>query len=299
MFNFLKKRKVVVTHDGSFHTDDVFAVATLSIYYEGRIKVIRTRDEEKIKKADIVLDVGGIYNPNINRFDHHQKEGAGTRDGGVPFASFGLIWKHFGLEICGKDEEVFRYIDERVCAGVDAADNGFDIQKDSSEKRVYEIGAIVGAFNPNWEEGEDEYPYFIRAVDFARGILEREIKSAKAQIKGRRIIEQAYKNSPDKRIVEIDQTIPRYLFQSVLSETQEALFLIEPSRGGWKAECIRISPNTYESRNPFKKEWGALREEELRKVTGVPDATFCHRGNFLCIAKSKEGVLKLVRESLI
>ena len=106
MFNFLKKRKVVVTHDGSFHTDDVFAVATLSIYYKNRIKIIRTRDEKIMGKADIVLDVGEIYDPSTNRFDHHQKEGAGTRDGGVPYASFGLLWKHFGLEICGEDEEV-------------------------------------------------------------------------------------------------------------------------------------------------------------------------------------------------
>lgn len=298
MFNFLKKRKVVVTHDGSFHTDDVFAMATLAIYYKGKIKIIRTRDEEKIKKADIVLDVGGIYNPDTKRFDHHQIEGAGVRENGIPYASFGLIWKHFGLEICDNNEEVFKYIDDKVCSGIDAGDNGFDIEKENTGKRIYEIGAILGSFNPSWEEEGKEYEHFLEAVQFAKELLQREIKNSTSHLKGRKIIEEAYRNSSDKKIIEIKETIPRYIFQAVLSELPEPLFLIEPSRVGWKAECIKKNPATYESRNPFKKEWGGLREEDLRRVSRVPDAVFCHRGNFLCIAKSKEGVLKLVKDSL-
>lgn len=299
MLNFLKKRKVVVTHSGSFHTDDVFAVATLSLYYKNRIKIIRTRDEKIIEKGEIVLDVGGIYDPEKNRFDHHQRDGAGTRTNGIPYASFGLIWKHFGLELCDGDAELLQFIDDKICAGIDASDNGFDIEKPANKVRVYEIGAIVGAFNPNWEEKDNEDKHFEKAVNFAKEILAREIKSAKAEMKGAKIIREAYKSSLDKRIIEINDTIPRYIFQSVLSELPEPLFLVEPSREGWKAECIKKNPATYESRNSFKKEWGGMSDAKLKEISGVEDALFCHKENFLCAAKSKEGVLKLVRESLI
>ena len=64
-------RKTVAVHSGNFHPDDVFAVAALAIYFGYIPKVIRTRDQQVINKADYVLDVGRLYNPLTNRFDHH------------------------------------------------------------------------------------------------------------------------------------------------------------------------------------------------------------------------------------
>ena len=59
---FFKKKKILVTHGGSFHSDDVFACATLSILLERQkepFKIIRTRDVEIIKKGNYVFDIGG------------------------------------------------------------------------------------------------------------------------------------------------------------------------------------------------------------------------------------------------
>lgn len=50
----------VVTHNGSFHADDVFACATLYVLLNGRIRVTRTRETELIEKADVVFDVVGV-----------------------------------------------------------------------------------------------------------------------------------------------------------------------------------------------------------------------------------------------
>ena len=51
----------IVTHDGTFHTDDVFACATLSLAFQGReIEIIRSREQARIDTADIVVDVGEI-----------------------------------------------------------------------------------------------------------------------------------------------------------------------------------------------------------------------------------------------
>src|SRR3989344_9093627 len=131
MWGFKKNSsKKLVTHNGSFHADDVFAAAVLSIYLEKRretFEIIRTRDEEIIKTGDYVFDVGGIYDADKNRFDHHQKDGAGKRDNNIEYSSFGLVWKKFGKELCNGFEKAIKSIDNRLIAPIDAADNGFDL----------------------------------------------------------------------------------------------------------------------------------------------------------------------------
>ena len=129
MINLFKSKIKVVTHDGSFHADDVFACAALSLWAErnGRkIEIIRTRDENLIKRADIVLDVGMEYDPEKNKFDHHQKDGAGEREFGIRYSSFGLVWKKFGIELSGS-EKAAKVIDKILVAPIDAYDNGFDL----------------------------------------------------------------------------------------------------------------------------------------------------------------------------
>ena len=49
------------------------------------IHINRTRDENIIEAADIVFDVGGIYDPTNGRFDHHQNEYSG------PLSSAGMM----------------------------------------------------------------------------------------------------------------------------------------------------------------------------------------------------------------
>ena len=121
--------KKLITHNGSFHADDIFACATLSLVLEKEgqeFEVIRTRDEETIKNGDYVFDVGGIYNPKINRFDHHQKSGAGKRENGIEYSSFGLVWKKFGKELTGS-EKIAELIDKHLVSSIDAHDNGLDL----------------------------------------------------------------------------------------------------------------------------------------------------------------------------
>jgi uncharacterized UPF0160 family protein len=150
-------RKKLITHDGSFHADDVFACATLALLLKKkgeRFKIIRTRDEEIIKKGDYAFDVGGIYDAEKNRFDHHQKGGAGKRlassrvegENGIEYSSFGLVWKKFGEEICG-NKEVADFIEQKIVAPIDASDNGIDLCKNNFENILpYTINEILATF---------------------------------------------------------------------------------------------------------------------------------------------------------
>lgn len=297
----------LVTHNGSFHADDLFACATLILYFkkQGRdFEIIRSRDVGTINNADYVFDVGGVYDPQKNRFDHHQKGGSGVRANGIEYASFGLVWKHFGIELCDQNEEVWLLIDKEIASPIDANDNGQDL----INSKYKDIFPYNGArpfliFSPTWQEDATKIDDTFRseAQNVAR-VLEREIKVAKDDILGRQIIEESYQKAEDKRLIEIKDGFPRYLYQSTLSKFPEPLYALYQSHYGesWKLEAIQKNPNTLESRKSFPQEWctGVSSDPEIIKMTGVPDIIFCHRGGFLLNTKSKESALQLAKMAL-
>ena len=170
--------KKLVTHDGSFHSDDVFACASLSLLLEGRgeeFQVIRTRDPLVIKEADIVFDVGGEYDSSKNKFDHHQPGGAGKRENGIEYSSFGLVWKQFGEEVSGS-VETRDMLDKHLVSAVDAFDNGIEIIERKGGTSPYLIQHFFFAMTPTWQEDDLEYDeMFRKSVSLAKEVLKREI----------------------------------------------------------------------------------------------------------------------------
>ncbi len=298
----------LITHNGSFHADDIFAAATLSLVLEKKgesFEIIRTRDKEIIEKGEYVFDVGGIYDESINRFDHHQKEGAGGRENKIPYSSFGLIWKHFGMDLCENNTDIWNLIDSKIVAPIDAVDNGVDIITP-----IYEGIMPYGGeqpfliFSPTWQEGEEHVDeIFLEQVKNVKKILEREIEVAKADSLGRKLIEEAYEKAKDKRIIELQNSFPRYLFQDVLSKFPEPIYVIYISShyDTWKVEAIKKSPGTMESRKPLPKEWRGFLDNDpkLKEVTGIPDVMFCHKNGFLITTKTKESAIKLAELALL
>jgi uncharacterized UPF0160 family protein len=72
----------VATHDGSFHADEVFAIAALQLLGEP-VEVVRTRDRGSQAAADLRVDVGFRHDPEAGDFDHHQRDFDGVRPNGV------------------------------------------------------------------------------------------------------------------------------------------------------------------------------------------------------------------------
>lgn len=289
----------IVTHNSKFHADDVFAVATLLLVLEKEGKtpdVIRTRDTEILKNAEFVLDVGGVYDPEINRFDHHQDGGAGERENGIPFASFGLVWKKFGEKLCG-GIEVSEKIDQKLVQLIDAGDNGIKTTQ-SIVKNVepYEFNSLVDAFNPSWKEEDESDKAFMQIVDYAKNLLIREIKKTQDKFEARDIVVDAYNKSEDKRVIVFDRHYPANDF---LNKFPEPLFEIFPKVDGtWAMQTIRDNPDSFVDRKQLPKNWAGMRDLELEKITGVEGSVFCHRNLFYAVAKTKEGILKLAEIAL-
>ena len=64
----------VFTHPAPHHGDDIFAVAMLDMLYDG-VNIMRTRNLKLMDENPNALriDVGGVYDPEKGRFDHHQR----------------------------------------------------------------------------------------------------------------------------------------------------------------------------------------------------------------------------------
>ena len=301
----------IITHSGTFHSDEAFAIATLKMFLKKKYKksffgpkfeIIRTRDLSIVKEGDYVLDVGGDYNPEKLIFDHHQTGGAGERENGIPYASFGLVWKEFGENICGS-KEIFKRVDEKLVQSIDALDNGVDLYelKNSSIAPYifYDLGATYNFLSKY--NGNEPMTSFLKMVDLAEDVLLRETERAIIQEKQKKKVLEIYNNVEDKRLIIFDEDYDDIIIDKILNKFQEPLFIIKPNSGEnteWKVKSIRKGPDSFESKKDLPLAWAGKRGIELQEVTGVPDAIFCHNKRFIAVAGSKEGALKLAEIAL-
>jgi uncharacterized UPF0160 family protein len=289
----------LVTHDGSFHADDIFACAVLCLLLEKKgekFGITRTRDKDKIEAGDYVFDVGGIYDEDKKRFDHHQKGGAGQRSG-IEYSSLGLVWKKFGIELCGS-EKILNIVENRLVAPVDAFDNGLDLVENKYDVSPFFIDHFFLTMVPTWREdylSKDEM--FLKSVEIAKVMLSREIIQAQDSVLGEEKVISIYEKTKDKRIIVLDKD---YSYEYILNKFPEPLWVVYPrtSDDSWGVRAIREDPKTFKNRKDFPRNWGGLRDEELQKVSGVADAIFCHRGLFMGVARTKEGAIKLAKLAL-
>lgn len=287
--------KIITTHGGAFHADDIFAVATLILVLKEEYTIVRTRDEALFADSDYLIDVGGVLDPSKGRFDHHQQGGAGERKNGIPYASFGLLWNTYGLELCGGNAEAMERIDNLLVVGIDAIDNGVEIFT-NLHKGVYPytIGNFFQSFHPSGNATiEDNDRTFINCVNLAKDLLAREILNAIEQVTLQQKVIEIYQKAGDKRVLILDG---RYPWGDVVQRFPEPLFVVYPDRNHgerWSAKAVRVDPMSFTPRKKYPESWAGKSNEEFRDVSGVSDAVFCHRDRFLVVAKSREGAVKL------
>lgn len=289
----------IVTHSSGFHTDDVFAVATLSLLLgEENISITRSRDTSITDQADYLVDFGSVYDPSIKRFDHHQKGGAGKRENDIPYASFGLVWKEYGEKICS-NKIVADKVDQFLVQPIDAHDNGVKILETKIEN-VYpvDIGSIVHLFEPTWKEDSSIDEAFITLVSYARVLIKRVIVCMEADVEAERLVLKAYNEAEDKRLIILDNK--RYPWLGFLNKFPEPLFVVYENKqdNTWSMKGVRNDIFSYDYKKILPESWAGKRDEELDKVTGVPGCVFCHNARFMAVNKTKEGILKMAEIAL-
>jgi uncharacterized UPF0160 family protein len=284
----------VATHPGNFHADDVFAVAVLGLAAGGPLEIVRTRDEDRHAAADVRVDVGGRSDPATGDFDHHQKGGAGERDNGIRYASFGLVWRAYGEQLAGSADAVAS-IDERLVQGVDANDTGQTITESLVEGvRPMTVSGVIAGMNPAWDESltpAEEDQRFAEAVVVATRILERELAGAAAFRRAHQLVHDAIGRAGDPRLIELDRNMPWR--EAVVTTAPEALFVVYPKTDGWGMQAVPKALGGFDNRKDLPAEWAGLTGDELSAVTGVEGAVFCHTARFYASAQTREGITAL------
>ncbi|MDQ6979142.1 MAG: MYG1 family protein [Mariprofundaceae bacterium] len=277
--------KTIATHNGNFHADDVFSIAAFKSILPS-FKLIRTRDLELIAKADIVIDVGGEHDPDSDRFDHHQRGGAGERENGIPYSSFGLIWQKYGLEICQHNQSVANAVDAGLVSTIDAIDCGHV----EGVAQGISLSQTISMFNPTWQEESHVDTCFDEAVVFALRVLTRFIASANGGMSAKAIVAKAIDDAEDPRVIVLEKYTPWKRTVHALSE--EALYVVYPSETGeWRIQTVPVELGSFEDRRSLPTPWAGLSGKELKEVTGIGDAMFCHNGLFIAGAESFESTM--------
>lgn len=290
----------IATHNGKFHADDVLSVSVLQLIHGvENCTIVRTRDQSLIDAADIVVDVGGEYDPKKRRFDHHQEGGAGGRANGIRYSSLGIVWKEYAHLLCS-NQHVIDKIDTSVVAPVDAGDNGIDIYTVLIPGiSPHNMQSITSSFLPAWDDSSEEsfMRGFHEATLFGRGYIERIIMQTEKKVAAEVEVRRIYSEQSDKRILILDAYMPWHFLADEAPELTYVIFL-ESNRDHYVAMAVKVQKDSFELRKGFPVSWRGHRDDKLREVTGVPEAIFCHNNGFILSAQTKDAVLQLVHTSL-
>jgi len=175
---------LLVTHSGSFHADDVLAVALATLLHPNA-QVLRTRHPGVIGQADWRIDVGGAFNSETGDFDHHFSSSP-VRDNGVRYSSASLVWREHGVEMLlrsvpsigrTKAENAAALIDEMLFWGIDRIDNG----QEGVQPQEQILAETLGKYNLTWTERPQVFAdvepaitaHFFHAVARVRPVLIR------------------------------------------------------------------------------------------------------------------------------
>jgi uncharacterized UPF0160 family protein len=310
-----QKLPILATHSGKFHCDEVFAYAVLRLalgYGEPGLDhvLLRTRKQELIATADIVWDVGFVFDAATNRFDHHQP-GAPTRADGTPFSSAGLIWREYGeravaalLKPSGSEAfaaAIAAEIDEGVVRRIDEIDNG--VSADGPLRRdTLGLATLIGEFNPTWDDAAGSGSKagdlaFLEATALAANVLRRRVEGLRARLAAEAIVLSAHAAGTDPRILVLDRGMPWK--NVVFSHRLPVVFTVSPaSNGNWMVDTMPPEPGSFDQIVPLPASWAGMQAEALAAETGVADAVFVHLRRFVGAAKSRAGALEMARKAL-
>jgi uncharacterized UPF0160 family protein len=282
--------KIIGTHNGIFHADEVLAISMLSIFYDDNITVLRTRDPDVLKTCDILVDIGG------GDFDHHMYGGNGVRSNKTPYASAGLVWKNFGLEIlfklnCPKAlaTKVYSKVDATIVEAVDKIDNGIETSS---------FFEFIPSFVPKWNEKFDAVDSkFNMAVNCTKTIFRELVLEIIATEKANTLLYNLLREKGETNILQIPSQNIKWQ-ESIILFNQTANFPVDfvifpYPNGGYAAQAVPKSlDNPFSKRIPFPNAW-AGQTNKLPAISGVKTAEFCHNNLFFARAQTLNDVRKM------
>jgi uncharacterized UPF0160 family protein len=291
----------LVTHNGGFHADELLSSVILTRLFP-KAQIVRSRGKDWITPAAdrIIYDVGGLYEPSSQIFDHHQR-GAPLRDDGQPYSSFGLVWKHYGrayltaLGIPEADIEVIHEgFDQKFVLPVDLMDNGALNPASAGPLASLTLPSLLETLKPVFDDrtAEAEDRGFQSALAIARSLVEAGIAQRAAKCRAEAVVTDAITQTGERSILELPFGMP---FRSAIVKAgaDHLLFVVHPRDKDWCITGIRQNEEGFELRADLPAAWAGLSNGDLEAVCGVKGASFCHNGRFIAAASSRDAILAM------
>ncbi|WP_425100262.1 MYG1 family protein [Tropicibacter sp. S64] len=291
----------LVTHSGGFHADELLSTVILTLLYPQAV-LVRSREEDWITPAPgrIVYDVGRVYDPDAHIFDHHQRPNP-LRASGEPFSSFGLIWKHFGMDYLratgvaeADSAAVHSRFDLDFVLPVDLLDNGAIEPSVAGPLSGLSLPLLLEAMKPSFDDrgAEADDRAFDAALGVARSLVEAVVRGMADKRRAEAMVSEAIRATGDNRVLELPMGMP---FRRGIERAgaDHILFVVHPRDKDWALTTIRKSGDTFQSRADLPEAWAGLTDRALEQVSGVAGAKFCHNARFIAVASSREAILRL------
>eukprot|EP01054_Gregarina_sp_Poly1_P000878 Gregarina_sp_Poly_1__877@NODE_120_length_13597_cov_92_383592_g107_i0_p5_GENE_NODE_120_length_13597_cov_92_383592_g107_i0NODE_120_length_13597_cov_92_383592_g107_i0_p5_ORF_typecomplete_len344_score50_78UPF0160/PF03690_13/7_6e71LPD15/PF18828_1/0_26_NODE_120_length_13597_cov_92_383592_g107_i065887619 len=301
---------LIGTHSGTFHQDEVvgcYLLKQLPAYQDAA--VVRCRDDGLLSMCDIVIDVGGSYDPSKLRFDHHQKTFQETWSSTrtlTKLSSAGLVWKHFGKQILQEGfgagpehlETLHQDLYDFVFEAIDCNDNGVRTCKGEIAfgGGLPSLSASIAHQNTSWivESRQDETTCFHEAYKIVCEELGRLLRLfiefwPLAKIHIVEALDQKFKTHDSGRVVELttyyrwERFVPR--LDRETEKSKRVAFVIWKEQNEWHLKCLRTTQNS--TRLFYKLDRNQSSDSELIVV-----AKSC------AIASTRERLIHLIEETL-
>mmetsp|Transcript_68472 Transcript_68472/g.200286 ORF Transcript_68472/g.200286 Transcript_68472/m.200286 type:complete len:381 (-) Transcript_68472:162-1304(-) len=319
----------ICTHHGTFHADEAMACAMLKCLPEyASMPILRSRNQAEIEKAAVVVDVGGTYEPERHRYDHHQKTFTDTYSeayAGIKLSSAGLVFKHFGAKVvralCGPLETkaleaILAKTYDSLVRELDAQDNGVSIADEPRYRFCTHLGARVGRLNPSWQEPnspEIENARFKEAAKLAaKELCDVVCGYCSGWLPARTIVEEALAKRGEVHASGEVMKLPRFCpWQEHLFDLEEEAkaggaseapltkyVVFQDSRAGWRVQAAPKKRGSFENRLPLPKAWCGLRDQQLSDCSGISGCVFVHAGGFIGGNQSESGAIEMATKAL-
>jgi uncharacterized UPF0160 family protein len=313
-----KNHEIVRTRD-----PELLAQAEIIVDVGGELDIERLRLDHHQRSFNQTIN---DYHPNLKTTNPNKP--IRLSSAGLVFAIFGkdYIVNQLGLgktydDVKGDAEKekmigaIFDKAYVEFMEEIDAVDNGVDLVDGDNVQYNYHIksgiSSRVARFNPVDGDASDEerLERFKKAmemvgneisegIDFLGKVWWPKLQQFRTCFLNRKEFD------PSGQVVFLEND---YLvgWKSAIYDLEEELglkgevkYVVYNKASSWRVIGVPTELNSFHTRVPLREEWRGKREEDLQKISGIPDAVFVHMSGFTGGARSREGVMAMIHKSL-
>jgi len=287
-------RIAIITHEGTFHCDEILATALIKCFYAkdaDYVDVIRVNHnnhtgselvESFTKFYDVVfvIDVGRELDEDKKLFDHHQFDPKEFRK-----ASSGLVYDWLREN---------NLIPESIMGELNKITEISDLHDIGIRKaQPGELPWIVANFNTDNPYGKQQHTAFNEALRFLYKMLKglkrkaERLEEAKRRLTSEvKIVEELTKDG--WKVLKFENGfIPNW--QYVLPVIQEfsdvdIVYWYDENKQKWKAQVVPVKPDSFDRRN------------RALENLDVPGKVFIHNGKFFAVFETEDDLINYLKQ---